>query len=292
MLSSTLASATIVWLLCAWQKPLSDVRGKLACLAGCAGGLLAGHGTLKLYPAFPPANGLDRFLTIVLPSILAVQAIAVLVGSSRKNRWLPHGFLAIVVIQVLLYRSVYLGGPHSDWSPWRSTLLLTISAVLWTAIWNLLTALARRSQSTVLLSLAMTILGSGGVILLAGYLKGGSAAIPLAASLFGVSAGAMFCGARSHLHPTIHVGITGLFCLLFIGRFFGGVSTNTSVLLFASPLICWTGHIPSLRTLPPQKLQVMQLLLVTLVVAVVLLVAKHSFDREMAPLLGIPSSTT
>lgn len=287
ILATAIVSATLVWLLCLWRRPSRNATGSMACLAGCAGGLAAGCSTLRLCPAFPPANGLDRFLTIVLPLIIAIQIITVLTGARPKHLWLLRGLLAIVITRVLLHHSVYLGGPHSDWSPWRSALVLSISAVLLTIVWNSLTDLARRSQpAVVLLSLALTTQSAGIVILLAGYLKGGSAAILFAAALFGTSAGAMLCGTTQHLRQTVNVGIAGLFCLVFIGRFFGGLSTNSAVLLFASPLAGWATEIPALRTLPPQKLRAVQLLLVSLVLAGALLAAKRTFDREMAPLLG------
>ena len=63
--------------------------------------------------------------------------------------------------------------------------------------------------------------------MLAGYVTGGAASLPPAAALLAAAVAAR----RNSHHPAaqgiIGIGVVGLFGLLFIGRFFGGLSLRT-----------------------------------------------------------------
>jgi hypothetical protein len=74
--------------------------------------------------------------------------------------------------------------------------------------------------------------------------------------------------------------------LLFIGRFFGGLTTTRALTLFLAPLLCWATELAFLRGRKPWQVSALRLALVAIPLAVVLAVAKRDFDRDMAPLLG------
>ena len=84
----------------------------------------------------------------------------------------------------------------------------------------------------------------------------------------------------------VGVGVVGLFGLLFLGRFFGRLSTGCALAMLLSPLMCWVAEIPRLRPRQPWLLGSLRLVLVAIPLLVVLAAAKRDFDRDMAPLLG------
>ncbi|HQU45852.1 MAG TPA: hypothetical protein PK867_23760, partial [Pirellulales bacterium] len=74
--------------------------------------------------------------------------------------------------------------------------------------------------------------------------------------------------------------------VLFVGDFFGRLSAGPALVMFLAPLLCWVTELPPLRRGKPWQTVAIRLLLVALPLIAVLLVAKHDFDRDMAPLLG------
>ena len=137
----------------------------------------------------------------------------------------------------------------------------------------------------------MSTLCSGATVMLAGYIKGGAAAFPITASLFATTLAAVFvtrhagrprdCG----WPPIVGVGVIGLFGLVFVGRFFGAVSTGRSLAILLAPLLCWVTECPGLRIAKPWCVGSLRTVLVAIPLVVVLILAKRDFDRDMAPLL-------
>ncbi|MDB5384605.1 MAG: hypothetical protein JWM11_251, partial [Planctomycetaceae bacterium] len=153
--------------------------------------------------------------------------------------------------------------------------------------WYLLSWLSRRSPGArIPLGISLAIQSAGIVIMLAGYVTGGAAAIPLVAAVVGATLATTLLSRHSDLQGAIGIGLVGLFGLLFIGRFFGAVSTAAALTIMLAPLLCWLLEIPFLRRQNQWLVGICSLLLVAIPLVVVLILAKRDFDRHTAPLLG------
>lgn len=280
-------SASFVLALGWLRRPLSATNLNLACIAGVASGLLTGYFVLQVHPKWPPANGLDRYLAIIIPAVVGIELLAGLPGVSRWFAWLLRLGFAAVAGRILLYGSVYVAARGSEWTSLQEGISLGSSAILLVLVWSLLLRLADRSPSvSIPLAIAEASLFSGGVIMLAGYLTGGKAALPLAAALAGVGGASYLIATRFATHGTIGIGVVGLFGLLFVGRFFGNVSTGRALALFLAPLLCWVSELPILRGRQPWLIGAVRLALVAVPLVVVVVLEKRDFDRYTAPLLG------
>lgn len=259
----------------------SAARMNLACVGGMVLGLTLGYEVLRLWPAWPPANGLGRFLLIVFPAVVGIEAIA---ARERTPGWLAWCLrLALVASmgRILLHGSVYLVGAESEWTAAQAVVSLSLSGAALAIAWTLLLWLARRAPGiSIPLAIAQAGLCAGAVIMLAGYLTGGAAALPLAAALAGVAVASRLIGERHEMQGAIGIGIVGLFSLLFIGRFFGGLSTLSALGMFLAPLLCWATEIPALRTRKPWLVGSLRLALVAIPLIAVFVVAKREFDRS------------
>jgi hypothetical protein len=161
---------------------------------------------------------------------------------------------------------------------------LVLSGCLLAVVWISMWALLQRSADTFIpISLAMTTLVAGLMVMMAGYLKGGAATFPLAAALAG--AGVASYPSRLDMQRTISIGVVGLFSVLFIGRFFGRLTTTTAVVVFLTPLLMWVAELPSLRQRKPWQILTIRLVLVAVPLLILLANAKRDFDRDLRPLL-------
>ena len=279
------------------------------CVLAVGLGLAVGCVVLSLRWAWPPANGLDRFLTIVMPAVLGIELIAGFQSVPRRVAWFLRMSLTAAVPRILLHGSVYLThlhGSDNDWTPWQAGIALAMSAALLAGLWGLLSWLSHRSPGvSIPLALGLTTQCAGLTVMMAGYIKGGAVAFPLAATLVAttIAAGliARRTGTPAHFSvptnsdiPTkggapalLGIGVVGLFGVLFIGRFFGRLSTGCALAMLLAPLLCWATEIPLLRPRKPWLVGSLRLVLVTILLAVVLALAKRDFDRHMAPLLGV-----
>lgn len=263
-----------------------------ACALGISFGLFAGYDVLSWRLAWPPSNGLDRLLTIVLPAALSIELVA---GFQSIPRWLAWFFrisLAASTSRILLHDSVYLTGTDGRLTVPQLATVLLVSGVLLASLWSLLSWLSRRSPGvSIPFALGLATQCAGVTVMMAGYLKGGAAAFPLTAAL--VAAGiAVWLASRRSEPPTefdnaatVGIGVVGLFGLLFIGRFFGELSTERTLAMLLAPLLCWITEIPLLRNRKPVIVGAVRLTVVAIPLAVILVAAKRDFDRDMAPLL-------
>ena len=261
-------------------------------------GLAVGFSLLSLQSSWPPANGLDRYLSLVVPAILGIELIAGCPWVSNGSAWFLRLSLAAAIPRILLHGSVYLSGSGDEWPRWRTGVALVVCGLLLAGMWGLLSWLCRRSPGvTISFALGMAILCTGLTVMMAGYIKGGAAAFPLAATLFATTMASRLVvarwnresggGATNHAAQAIlGVGVVSLFSLLFIGRFFGRLPTGSGLALLLAPLLCWGTEIPVLRHRKPWLLGSLRMALVAIPLLVVLVVAKRDFDREMGPLLG------
>lgn len=270
-----------------------------ACLLGIGLGLVVGCRVSSLRAAWPPVNGLDRFLTIVIPAVLSIELIA---GFQRVPRWVAWFLrigLATTISTILLYGSVYLKGSDTDWSLWQIGMSQGLCGALLAGEWALLSRLSHRSPGvSIPFALALSIQCAGLTVMMAGYIKGGAAAFPLAATITATTITAALIArrprTRTNAFPSaiLGIGVVSLFGLLFIGRLFGRLSTDGALVILLAPLLCWITEAPLLRHRKPWLVGSLRLILVAIPLVVMLVVAKRQFDRDMAPLLGNLSAFT
>lgn len=282
------ASALVVLALGGVRRPAGAARRNAAGVLGFVLGAAAGGAVLRLPFAWPPASGLARLLTVVLPAAAAIELLA---GCARVPRWLAWGLrliLACAAGRALLHGSVYLGGANGSWTAWQAALTLVVCGAALAMVWVLLSWLAVRSPgASIPLVLGEAKLAGGAAIMLAGYLAGGEAAIVLAAALAGAALAASFVGPRSAPSGLIGLGVVGLFGVLCVGHFFGRLSTGAALAVLFAPLLAWVTETPPLRDRRPWLKGAICLALAAIPLALVLAAAKVEFDREMRPLLGV-----
>lgn len=263
-----------------------------ACVFAVAAGLVAGNYVLSLQWKWPPANGLDRLLTLVVPLTLGIELLAGWSYVPRTTCWLLRLILIAAIPRVLLHQSVYLSG-EGDWTLGMASSALAISSLLLGGVWVLLSRLSDRAPGvSIPFALGLTILCSGATVMLAGYIKGGAAAIPLAAALIATAIAGKLATCRAKL-PTpveapalVAIGVVGLAGILLVGHFFGRLSTPAALTLLLAPLLCWLTELPYLKTRPPWLIGSLRVFFVAVPLLVILLLAKSEFDRELGPLVS------
>jgi hypothetical protein len=280
-------SALFVLALGWMRRPASEKRLNLARIAAMGLGLLLGHLVLQIRPNWPPANGLDRLLTIIVPAVIGIELLAGFASVPRWLVWLFRLSLSAATGRILLYGSIYVTAVGGEWTVLQAWLSLGGSAILLVLVWSLLLRLADRAPGiSIPTAIAEASLCSGVTIMLAGYLTGGAAALPLAAALVGATVGSSRDTARPAMHGAIGIGVVGLFGLLFVAKFFAGLPTGRTLVLFLAPLLCWASELPFLRGRPPWLIGTTRLALVAIPLVVVLVLEKRDFDKHTAPLLG------
>jgi hypothetical protein len=285
--AAAVASAVFVLAIGWLWKPVGILRCQVASIVGIAGGWGTGSYVLGLPVAWPPLNGLDRFLTIVLPAALAIEFAATFLRAPRSLAWLMRFTLAAAMGRILLHDSVYISGAEPQWSLLQATVVLLTCSALIAVVWGLLVWLSVRfpAGGSVALALALTLQTTGISIMLAGYLQGGAAAFALSAATVGTVASLSLLTGHQNVGAPIGICVVGLGSLLMIGRFFGGLSTEVALILMLAPLLCWGTELPPLRFRPAWVVGSLRLLLVAIPLAALLLQAKRKFDRDTAPLL-------
>ena len=297
--AAAIVSAMFLLAMVGVQRPTSAAWLNSACVMGIGLGLAVGCYVLSLRLAWPPVSGLDRFLTIVVPAALGIELIAGFPCVPCWVAWFLRMSLAATIPRILLHGSVYLSGSGNNGTLWQVVTALALSGALLAGVWALLSWLFQRSPGvSISLALCLTIQCVGLTVMMAGYIKGGAAAFPLAATLVATTIGARLITKRSGAPanfgvPTmLGIGVVSLFGLLFIGRFFGRLSTGCALVMLLVPLVCWATETPLLRHRKPWFVGSLRLVLVAIPLVVVLAVAKRDFDRVMAPLLGKVKATT
>jgi hypothetical protein len=285
--AAAVVSALVV-LVCGGQGPPTRVvRLRIACVIAMAAGVASGGFILRL-PISWPLNGLGRLLCVALPAVVGIEIIACFPVVPRWFVWCSRLAFAMSAGRILLHNSVYLSGARPDWSAWQAAAVLLSSSGLLTLVWVLLVSLSHRSGGASLaLSLAQSALCGGLAVMLAGYVGGGAAALPLTGAIVGCG---LACGVRKLPSDTIEgaisVATVALFGLLFVGHFFGQLSTGRALALLLAPLLCWVTELPILRHRAAWHVALLRLVLVAIPLIVVLVLAKRDFDREMLPLLS------
>ena len=261
-------------------------------LGSIAAGIAAGCHVLQFPWTWPPANAIERFLELLVPGTLLIHLISALSshpeGKGRLLRQLPP--LACPLL--ILYGSIYLRAPVSIAG--RSLpsgiaaplITLACTAALLAAV-HVTQSLTRQTSPFVTgLLITLTLPATGIAIMLAGYIKGGSAALPLAGSLLATVVGLHFIPPPPRRHTLPEIAMLVLFGLLMIGHFYGRISLLQAAGLLGSPLLAAVAPLPKrIRSLRTDTLR-FRLLLLTLLLSVQLSLAAWEFFVRMTPLLA------
>lgn len=278
-----IVSAIVVAALTLLCRPASAPRINAACIVGMSFGAVVGLRVLGLAPHWPPMDGLDRFLVILLPALVVIELLAGFARVPRPLAWTLRFGLAAVAGRVLLHGSSYLDGSSSDWTVGQIWIALVVSAALLSAVWSLLAWLLERSGGvSIPLVLSQTCLAAGMALMLSGFLTGGKAALPLAAILAGAALTSRLVTSRAACPGAVGIGIVSLFGVLMLGRFFGELSTGRAVVIVLAPLLCWVTELPVFRARKPWVVAAVRLALVALPLAAVLFLAQRDFARNSA----------
>lgn len=293
MACAAVLSTAIVLLLRSLRRTATKAWLNSACVLAIGFGLAVGYYTMSLRVVWPPASGLDRLLTIVVPIALFVELIAGFPRVASWVGWLLRLSLAAATPRILLHGSVYLSDGDGGWSLGQAAATLAVCVALLSGTWWLLARLSQRGPGvSIPLALCLAIQCAGLCVMLAGYIKGGAAAFPLVAALLATAIAIKLAGARItppanfDTSAIIGVAVISLFGLLFIGRYFGRLSTGSALVMMLAPLLCWATETPLLCCRKPWLIATLRVVLVSIPLFVVLAFAKRDFDRDMAPLLG------
>lgn len=285
---SAFVSAMLTFILVATVRPATRKWQNVAYVLAIGLGLVVGCSMLAIRLSWPPANGLDRLLLVILPATLGIELIVSCWSGPRRIAWLMRCFLAAAIPRILLHGSVHLDGFQGELLLLlQSVAELVVCSVLLAGTWGLLSWLSERSPGcSIPLSLALTIQCAGLIIMMAGYIKGGVATFPLTATLLGTTLAASFVIKCPPFTAIIGIGVVELFGVLFIGHFFGRISTGFALTMLLTPLMCWVSEFPALRHRNPWLVGSIRLFLIAIPLVVALALAKENFDRAMTPLLG------
>jgi hypothetical protein len=293
----TTAAVMVLLLLCRRTSSNGSPRAtwlNMACATGIGCGLATGFYLLSLPSALPPINALDRLVIIVLPSACCIEWIGGLRQVSSAVGWLLRLGLFVSIPRILLHSSVYLSG-NDEWTFWQGRLVITLCVLLLALVWFLLSRLSMRSPGvTIPLAIGVATQCAGVTIMMAGYINGGAAAFPLAAAVVVSTIISSITERRvastgivspSHLQAVLGIGVVGLFGVLFVGHFFGRLSTTATLAMLLAPLLCWVSEVPALRRQSPWLIGTLRMTVVAIPLLFVLASGKRDFDREMSPLL-------
>lgn len=284
--SAAIVSALIVLAMAGTRRPVNSARLNRAGAAAIGLGLATGIYLLKLRVAFPTASALDRFLTIVLPAVLVIELVAAVKRVPSWFAWTLRIILAAAIPGVLLYGSVYLGDSSDAWPLDELIATWALSSLLLAFVCGSLHGLAQRSPGvSISLAVSLAAVCAGLTIMMAGYIKGGAAAFALAATIGAVTIATRLISKRPDMAAINSIGVVGLFSLLFIGRFFGRLSTGCAVAILLAPVLCWVVELPMLCRRKTWVVGLLRLLLVAIPLLIVLVLAKRDFDLKFAPLL-------
>ncbi len=288
-LASAAISAALVVAGARVARRVSFVGAEGSALVGLVCGLIVGYAWLGFVWVWPPLNALQRLLQLILPAALLIEAAACWPAVPRRLIVGLRFALAAVTGRVLWQGSVYLDPARGGWSQaWALGTLLGCGGLLIGSWWALGRLLRRPAGTSVVAALGMVLVGGGVATMMAGYLKGGTAALPLAAAVLGSGLALSLVARGRSLDGPLSCGVLGLFGLLFIGRFFGGLGTPAALVLGLAPLLCWVSELSWLRPALKSRaglIAALRLLLVALVLGAVLFQAKQAFDRDFRPLL-------
>lgn len=256
-------------------------------LFGCLLGAITGFAALKFQWAWPPGNALNRFLELLLPAIVFSE---LLVSTRRLPPWavwMLRSAVAAAAGRVLLHGSVYLTADRWMGMPTQTALMLSISVVLLLIVWRLLLRIAETPAAAIVpFAFALSIQSVGIATMLAGYIKGGAASIPLASSVAATIASSLLVRRKVDVRGLVGVASISLYCLILIGCCFGALRPSHGVLLFFAPCLCLVSSLPFIRLQGPRSAAFICLIVVSLPLMIVLIQSAVAFRQRLAPLLS------
>jgi len=251
-------------------------------------GFVIGAAMLGFRPRAVLATDQERLLLLVVPLAVASESWIALKPTSVTRAVLSRGCVALLSGPLLMLGSVYLTGGVSGWSPWERVFVLLGVGILILVPWQMLATLQQRwPDPTINLSLAATSLAAGLTTMLSGYASAGQLALPLAATL-AATAFAVPAAASPRCPGAVGVGWICLAGVLFIGRFFGSLTTLHAVLLGVTPLVCWLAEYRPLCFWAAWPRRLLLLTLTLLMLGPVVWQAQHRFRTHS----GSPVSGT
>ncbi len=257
-----------------------------------AAGVIVGCHVLQFPWTWPPANAIERFLQLFVPGTLIVHLAVSLwshtAGTIRLLRLLP----SLACPLLILYGSVHLRAPlsvadHSLPGTVAAPLIIgSCTITLLAAVFTTQSLTRRTSPLITGLLITLTLPAAGISIMLAGYIKGGSAALPLAGSLLATVLGLRFLPHEPRRHALPDLALLLLFGLLMIGHFFGRISLLQAASLLGSPLLAAAIPLPQkFRSRHTGELR-LRLLILAVLIAAQLALAAWEFSVRMKPLLA------
>jgi hypothetical protein len=244
-------------------------------------GFVTGAAMLSFRPRGVLATDQERFVLLVVPLAVAVESWIAIRPRSVAQMAMARGVVALSCGPLLLLGSVYLTGGGGGWSPAERVFFLLGLGMLILGPWLALATLQqRRPDSTILLALAATSLAAGVTTMLSGYASAGQLALPLAATLAVAAAVVVLLAASPRASGAVGVGWICLAGVLFIGRFFGSLTTLHGVLLGATPLISWLGECRPLCVWPTWPRRLLPLTLALLLLGLVVWQAQQRFQMH------------
>ena len=196
--------------------------------------------------------------------------------------WIMRLGLTAVAAPILLHDSVYLAdrsGPHSaEWSLSEVTLVLCGLAALLTFVWSMLSRLQERTSTRAVLGvLILDALATAVTVMLSGYYRGGLLGLGLAGAIAGATLASYITQPQSPTSGSLGMSVIGIFAVIFVGRFFGALSTSLATCLLLAPLLAWTIELPRLRKLATGWRSAGRLTCVAMPLLVVVIVAQRQF---------------
>ncbi|MDG3002470.1 hypothetical protein [Paludisphaera mucosa] len=255
--------------------------------AALALGAYLGLAVLGVTPRWPLREDQDRFLGLVLPAVLLVEAVGGWARIPGRAKLAIRLVASLAVAPVLLYGSSYLtdlGGPGTaDWPPAQRYAILGGLGLTLFGVWSGLAWTSRRSASALRapLALATAIGGASLAVMLSGYASGGMNGVPLAGAVAGASiAAALLKGDDRDALPG--VGAVALFSLLLVGYAFGELRPDVATALFLAPMLAAAPEAPPLARSRPWMRTAFALALVGLAAALAVGLTIHRFQAKAA----------
>jgi len=267
-----------------WRSP-HPARAGAGWVIGLGGAFyLACRHMTGVWPHWPPRDGAERLLTLILPAALLAELLAALPPVPRWVAWALRLAVAAAAGPALLYNSIYLAGAGTpEWSSAEAAVILGGLAAALAAVWALLGLLLRLAPGrSVPLALSVACAAAGAAIMLSGDFTDGRLGLPLAAALAGAAVASLTARGAPGAAAGLGIGLVGLFALLLIGRFFAGLTTEHAVLLGLAPLLCWLPELPYVRRVPLWARGLARLALVAAPLALVVVQAQQQFVENSA----------
>jgi len=250
-------------------------------------GFVTGATMLGFRPRGVLATDQERLLLLVVPLAVAVEGWIALKPMSITRMVLARVCVALSSGPLLLLGSVYMTGGSGGWSLAERVCFLFGLGVSILGPWlALVTLQQRRSDPAISLSLAATSLAAGITTMLSGYVSAGQLALPLAATLAATLPLASFVAPAVGSPSTTGAVSVGWICLagvLFIGRFFGSLTTLDGLLLGVTPLVCWLAEYRPLCFWAAWPRRLFLLTLTLLMLGTVVWQAQHRFRTHSGP---------